>query len=159
MEADICPLCSKHVSNIESSSRLTEKGILSLQAANEARQDPPIIFRINSRIHKDCRVQYCHKREIQKYIEKKKKEEPTQNKVLLRSSVPNFSFKTDCFFCCQSVSDGNNYDVFSVASLSSKDTLLSHCKDRNDDWGRSVESRILSVHDLVAAGARYHKKM
>ena len=120
MEADICPLCKNPISDIESSSKLTEKGISSLLAANRERQDPPIKFSINSRIHKDCRIKYCHKREIKNYLEKKTEEKPMQNKILVRSAVPSFSFKTDCFFCCQSVTDDDDCDTFLVATISSK---------------------------------------
>lgn len=34
---------------------------------------------------------------------------------------------------------------------------MAKCKDREDDLGREVKSRILNVSDLVAPEARYHK--
>ena len=38
-----------------------------------------------------------------------------------------------------------------------KTSLLSHCSSRSDSWADSVKFHLLSVLDLVAAQAQYHK--
>lgn len=48
-------------------------------------------------------------------------------------------------------------DVLPVRTIELKDTLLNLCQERNDAWAHSVMARILSVHDLHAADAVYHK--
>ena len=155
MEVDICPLCVKPVLDSEPSSRLTEKGVASLINANRERQDLPINFIVNSKIHKDCRVQYCHKRLIKKHIESKSNNNISsqENKnIILRSSDSSFCFKTDCFFCGQNLPEIHDFEISTVESLNIHESLLGHCEERGDSWGDSVQARLLSVHDLVAAG-------
>ena len=157
MPKEVCPLCNNFISSQEESSCLTEKGIESLKSANDARQDEPISFKVGQRIHKTCRIQYCHKREIRKYIEGKVDhyEKKTIEVKNLRSTNLSFSFASDCFLCGSQIScDGEK--VHTVQSLDFKDTLLSYCKARNDSWSMSVEHRLLSVIDLPAVNARYH---
>ena len=127
MESDICPICVKPIIHENSSSRLTEKGISSLLEANKERQDQPINFVLNSRIHKDCRINYCHKREIKKYLSKKENNISQSfeiNKSSLRSSTQAFSFKTDCFFCCQELCRSKDEEIHCVETLSLKESLL-----------------------------------
>ena len=102
MEEDICAICVKPIIEPDTWSKLTEKGVNSLKSANLERQDQIIHFTLDSKIHKNCRIQYCHKREIKKYIENKKNNNEIQKseekKSILRSSNPPFSFITDCIF-------------------------------------------------------------
>ena len=71
MSSDVCPLCDKEIEANQPSSVLTAKGVDSLIGANEARKDDPIEFSVGQRVHSDCRVKYCHQREIRKHIESK----------------------------------------------------------------------------------------
>ena len=47
--------------------------------------------------------------------------------------------------------------VSKVETVSLKDSLLIHCENRQDSWSQTVLTRLLSIHDLVAAGAQYHR--
>ena len=66
MSGDVCPLCDTAFQPDRATSVLTAKGVESLASANEARNDATIMFSVGQRVHTDCRVKYCHKREIRK---------------------------------------------------------------------------------------------
>lgn len=44
-----------------------------------------------------------------------------------------------------------------VRTFEIRESVLTRALARNDDWGEIVSVRIQSVHDLVAAEARYHR--
>ena len=100
MEFDVCPICNSIIVETEGSCRLTAKGITSLLETNKGRGDHPISCLINQKIHTDCRLNYCHKREIKKYLENKSKGyQPSSTTVHPQRSIDtSFAFKTDCLF-------------------------------------------------------------
>ena len=81
----------------------------------------------------------------------------TSSSISLRSSVPAFSFKNSCFVCGDLVEDVNVANVSRVESNQLANNILKHCKTRVGAFSESVQMRILSVHDLKAAGAMYHR--
>ena len=42
-------------------------------------------------------------------------------------------------------------------TLEVKERVLKRASERDDEWGKTVESRLLSSNDLVAEEAIYHK--
>ena len=63
MESDICPLCDKNIDESQPSTALTDKGILSLQKANEERQDEKISFSQGQKVHNSCWAKYVYSQE------------------------------------------------------------------------------------------------
>ena len=159
MENDVCPLCKKGIDVNDNASKLTAKGITSLQNANEMRKDEPILFITGQMIHNECRRIYIHKREINKHLETKQGTEAPipSSSFSLRSTVVPFSFKKDCFLCSDSIEDTSLASVSRVEKEQLRENVLTHCKTRVDPWSESVQMRLLSVHDLKAAGAIYHR--
>ena len=72
-----------------------------------------------------------------------------------------FHFATDCLFCGNTVKFVGKRkscdEVFRVRTIEFKDTVLSTCQERSDEWAATVQSRILNVHDLHAADSLYHQ--
>ena len=65
-----------------------------------------------------------------------------------------------CFYCGEPVACGKKrkkYDVASVRTIKTKDTILAICQERGDSWANAVQGRLLHVHDLCAADAVYHR--
>ena len=146
MEGGTCPICKTHITEDVSCSSLTERGIASLEAANEARKDEPIQFVIGQKVHNSCRSKYCHKREIRKCIEDRveKSDSPETSEKKLRSNTSNFSFESECFFCGLSTLNSGE-KVCKVENSDFKTSLLSHCSSRSDSWADSVKFHLLSV--------------
>ena len=159
MDEDVCPICETSVTCSEDSSRLTEKGLVSLQNANKARQDDHLNFLIGQKVHKKCRIVYVHKREIRKYVESKLENfsPASSSNPSRRSSEPYFDFKSHCFLCGLVFSIPNTSNISEVKSIGMKDTILDHCKKRSDSWSDSVQMRVLDINDLPAKSAKYHR--
>ena len=51
MDGGTCPICETQITEDNSCSSLTERGIASLEAANEARKDEPIQFVLGQKFH------------------------------------------------------------------------------------------------------------
>ena len=68
-------------------------------------------------------------------------------------------WKTLCFFCEMAIN--RNYksskEFSQVMTLKVKERVLKRASERDDEWGKIVESRLLSSNDLVAEEAIYHK--
>ncbi|KAK5650089.1 hypothetical protein RI129_001118 [Pyrocoelia pectoralis] len=46
--------------------------------------------------------------------------------------------------------------IRNVSTIELKNTILTHCRKRNDAWGLEVQKRLCTEIDLVAAEAKYH---
>ena len=68
-------------------------------------------------------------------------------------------WKTLCFFCEKTINkDYKSSKEFSrVMTLEVKERVLKRASERDDEWGKTVESRLLSSNDLLAEEAIYHK--
>ena len=136
MESDICPLCDKNIDESQPSTALTDKGILSLQKANEESQDEKISFSQGQgqKVHNSCRAKYIHKREIRKHLESKLEKANPINPTtsLRRSSTPTFDFSTDCFLCGGTLLDTSGQILRKVDSINFKDSILEHSLNRSD---------------------------
>lgn len=119
------------------------------------------------RVHSECRHNYTRDTSIKAAVAARKHEDiswgASTSSTALRSTCQKFDFITNCFIC------GNKAlvdlktvlhrreNVHKVETLKMKQSFLKKCDDRNDDWGERVKARLLSVSDLVAAEARYHR--
>ena len=68
-------------------------------------------------------------------------------------------WKTLCFFCKKTISkDYKSSKEFSpVMTLELMERVLKRASEMDDEWGKTVESRLPSSNDLVAEEAIYHK--
>ena len=117
--------------------------------------------------HRDCVSTYCSKYKIQKFINSKRRsasEPPPPKKTRRCSSVPEFSFQTQCIFCgkdCIETKDVKNpshwHSVYRIRTIDQGEVILTACNERNDNWAKEVELRVHgALSDLHAADARYH---
>ena len=68
-------------------------------------------------------------------------------------------WKTLCFFREKAINEDNKSSKkFSrVNTLGLKDNILQRALERDDEWGKTVESRLLSFNDSVAEEGIYQK--
>ena len=99
-------------------------------------------------VHADCRKRFTDKR-------KSVDSQPTNSKRLRTK----FMWKTLFFFCEKTINkDYKSSKEFSrVMTLEVKERVLKRASERDDEWVKTVESRLLSSNDLVAEEAIYHK--
>ena len=99
-------------------------------------------------VHADCRKRFTDK---QKSVDSQPK-----NSKRLR---PKFMWKTLCFYCEKTINqDYKSSKEFSrIMTLEVKERVLKRASERDDECGKTVESRLLSSNDLVAEEAIYHK--
>ena len=125
--------------------------------------------------HRSCVSSYTSKHKIARFLGslQRSSSEPPPQKRSRRSACDSvFSFQTHCIFCgekcveerelknpsrwrpvsrCRTVDSGPSNKTF-------KEKILQVCKERNDQWAKDVELRLLgAVSDLHAADARYHQ--
>ena len=173
MECLICggnnaPLTqSSRVEGVREASRQREDG-LSDKLDENATQFP---------CHKNCVLTYCSKEHIRRLLRKRRAAELPDTALdtkrlrgSVRGEVP-FCFREHCFFCgerCDVDRDRKNPNRWRKAFIcrtgteygtkTGKDQILRQCRERGDEWGKEVESRVNSaLSDLHAADARYNE--
>ena len=106
----------------------------------------------------------CSKRLRKRREEKVNENTAKKSKKTTRKSVPDFEWKSNCFFCTQPCGDTeidpkhpDRADVHR-SDKEFRDVILRKCQQMDDDEARAVERRVLSCSDFVAAEARYHGK-
>ena len=89
--------------------------------------------------HRKCRHKFTSKRRLKqgsKIVEEGETRE--SNAKLLRSSIPVFDFKHNCFLCCGPVvidlRHPENSSVRDVTTLEMKEKVLEKCDERMDVW-------------------------
>ena len=119
-------------------------------------------------IHKTCRKDYTRASSIETF--KRKCDATTSIPISdsvsckLRSTIPSFDIKSECFYCAETILDYRNLPrerqniPSEVATIEYLQRVLHRCDERADDWGTKVKLRIQNVNDLVAAEAKYHRK-
>lgn len=163
-----CAICDKDTS--EKTATVTKKGLISLVKASRARGDEKYTkfeeqFNLKEstlHVHESCRKVYSHPREILKAEKVHQSEEPSSSKNTLRSGSDIFDFKGQCLFCAANIklnvmqAKSQSSKIRMASTIELRDTILTHCRQRNDAWGLEVQKRICSEIDLVAAEAKYH---
>ncbi|KAJ8874679.1 hypothetical protein PR048_025545 [Dryococelus australis] len=84
----------------------------------------------------------------------------------LCSSVDFFNIKQDCLYCGEEASIRKESKkevkfrktICEVTTLPFKDSVIAQALERGDAWGKIIHARAVSVVDLVAAEAKYHKQ-
>lgn len=165
--SDKCFVCDKNIDKTGGDvTKVSEKGILSLIKASRDRGDNKsqhIVGLKSLLIHTSCRKRYTRIGTIVADMKRAStsSSEPTES-VRMRSSLPKFNFKENCFLCSEPVKQstktpvGNRRVVYSVRTLTIKHTCLEAGLARDDDWGKAVVGRLASISDLVAEEAVYH---
>lgn len=117
-------------------------------------------------VHVECRKRYT----IPSDINRAAKLQPSTSGsgARLRSTQPEFEFKTKCFLCTENIDDTFytkqkklkihlRRKVYQVISIDFDRTIAKQAHDRNDDWGNTAIGRMNNVADLQAADAIYHE--
>lgn len=116
-------------------------------------------------MHEKCRSVYISKNCIQAGKRKQEEGETITSPLVLRKKRGEvFDFKNQCLFCGE-VADETaekkkrekyRRKIKKVSTLEFKETVIKKAKERGDDFGELVKSRIILQHDLIAAEAKYH---
>ena len=117
------------------------------------------------RVHNRCRRNYTSKR---RFDDKRSNDsaEPESSCIQaksLRSTVPSFRWKNDCFLCgemcitCAEKRPQDEKKTRKVETLEIRENILKQCVVRADTWGLEVQGRLMTCCDLVAEEAVYHK--
>ena len=124
--------------------------------------------------HRSCVSTYTSKYKIKLLQNKQRRptEQPAPKRTRLSQTHPQFNFQEHCIFCgeeCTELKDSKHPKRWRPVSCcrtidsgatdkSFKDAILQVCHDRNDQWSKDVELRVLgAVSDLHAADAGYHR--
>ena len=89
-------------------------------------------------------------------------EQSSSKRLSIRSNQQSFDFKKQCFYCGNDCicderhPDRKNFEEVRTKSSGIYYVTLALCQNRDDHVAKTVEARLLGVHDLVAAEARYH---
>lgn len=162
-----CPVCDKDVvKGSKDVSEVKQKGILGLIKASKDRKDDKhqVFHALTSvLIHTNCRKNYTRPDTIKKDVRVASTSQEEAGSSQLRSSAPQFDFKTNCLLCAHNVQEQTTTPlsrrriVHSVETLSIQYRIREACSMRKDSWGDAVLGRLASINDLVAEGAVYHK--
>jgi uncharacterized protein YlaI len=162
---EYCVIC-KQGFELENSTKVSEKGIITLISYSEKRGKPDLHKYLNEclstvpkrkvLVHVKCRRDFTDAKRM--ICSKASPSEPTA-KRLRCDSLP-FNWKEDCMLCGRSAAIDSRHpersQICSVRTLPIRTTLLEHCAKRGDPWASEVQGRLESCIDLVAMEAIYH---
>ena len=163
-----CTICGELLDDTRKGDviQIGQKGCTGLQNAARLRGDS-LQFETGQFIHVSCRRDYTDSRRISLFQQKcndvSHSESITKN---LRTKNEVFDFKLHCFYCGRKIDDsskprkrrfGDKEDKSEVMTIEYKERILQRCSKRQDAWGKAVQSKLLSVNDLVAVEASYHR--
>jgi hypothetical protein len=169
--ANVCAVCHAELDISHSDGTwitLTDKGLKTLLHFSELKSDSALqAFLVGNpqvvNVHVECRKNYTSKR---RYEQDQKKKAESHDAIVsplkqLRSSQLTFNWQTDCFFCTQPVvfdaRHPDRCDSNYVRTLESRSNIIATCRERNDEWGLQVLSRLNTCCDLVAADGVNHR--
>ena len=115
-------------------------------------------------IHLSCRkLLYNTSRPKKKKLQSSDAPSTSSNQLLTRTEVKKFNFRSDCFYCgskcefdCKNP-DRNPFQRVTTMGTKIHSKTIQLCKSRDDTLASVIMGRLLSVNDLVAVEARYHK--
>ncbi|CAK8697783.1 unnamed protein product [Clavelina lepadiformis] len=112
-------------------------------------------------IHTSCRT-FLRNHARSKKRPASSTKQSSSKRVSTRSDQQSFDFKKQCFYCGYSCMfderhpDRNKFEEVRTKSSGIYYVTLALCQSRDDELAKTVQARLLSAHDLVAAEARYH---
>ena len=113
------------------------------------------------KIHRSC--QKAMSNEMQKRLQSEKSGVPPAKKakIMTRSSLDHFDWKTNCLFCGKTCIIDEKHpekgkDVHHAKYKEYCDIVLKQCKEIDDEQARLTEHRVRIISDFVAKEARYH---
>lgn len=164
-----CILCEKLLST-RPTCIIKEKSIKNCILASFRRQDKKHVelkkFK-SLEVHEYCSKNYVSEKKIESYLKNQKSTEITGK--TRRSNQLDFPFLNLCLICEEDASEEfidlqkrkstDKRDIVVIINNDKmKETLLSHCNESCTERSIKIYNRLLSVHDLTAVGARYHKR-
>ena len=156
----ICPLCSNEVEDDGERVVIGAKGAEGINKASTERGVSTVVT-AGAVVHKRCRMNYINKKQIDLH-KKATSVHRSPAKTGTRLSTGSYDSTTHCFFCGHEVVKTRSSADFDDYSFVKTDgfvrTILSHCKQRNDDWANIIQGRIAYFgNDLHAADCLYHR--
>jgi hypothetical protein len=161
-----CFVCDEEVTaSSPDVSKVGEKGIVSLKKASQERGDGKISQLANVTsllVHTLCRKNYTRTQSIAAFKKQEASTSAQPETSVLRSALPKFDFKKNCFICGEFIQDETKKSqdkrrkVHPVRTLDFHKVLMSAANVRNDSWGEEVILRLAGVNDLVAEEGVYH---
>ena len=113
------------------------------------------------KVHVTCRLKFTSKRRYDQQSTFATSGNDCAPPKTLRSSVDTFDWKQHCFLCGKVAllddQKGCKKNIIFVRTLEIRETLLTECAGRTDDWSLDVLGRLHMCHDLIAAEAIYYK--
>ena len=156
----ICPLCSNEVEDDGERVVIGAKGAEGINKASIERGVSTVVA-AGAVVHKRCCMNYINKKQIDLH-KKATSVHRSPAKRGTRLSTGSYDSTTHCFFCGHEVVKTRSSADFDDYSFVKTDgfvrTILSHCKQRNDDWANTIQGRIAYFgNDLHAADCLYHR--
>ena len=173
-----CGLCDEVISS--GGGYLGEKGLETIlkisRDIDDGLADKLLKKTIPIPIHSGCRNTYTKPSTVRAKRKRLDSQDQQSDRSVRRSQVPQFNFRTQCFYCPKVVacfencSESTPDDLNSKLAHSRRDgqrvatkelvaSVLARAKERNDEWGREVLYRITpfeSSGDFIAEEAKYH---
>ena len=133
-----CPLCDKELGD-EEGVVIGEKGAEGVNRASNERGDS-ILVAAGTELHKRCQMNYINKKKISLYNKAKLHPPPPAKRA--RVSVGPYDSRMHCVFCRNEVvktSGSVDYEEYSsVKTDGFVETIMAHCRQRNNDWAFTV---------------------
>jgi hypothetical protein len=167
---NMCLICRCDLLTNSSDVAEVSRGLERLIEAGKEHKDSALVEYLLSKpsqvkVHNSCRRNYTSKRRLSQ--ERNRVDCSTLEiippKSLRSSSSTTFCWRVHCFFCGLECLDDvgevakPNMCIRRVKTVEIKDSILSQCEKRSDDWGFKVQGRLLTCCDLFAEEAVYHK--
>lgn len=157
---ETCPLCSHEVEDDGERVVIGAKGAEGINKASIERGVSTVVA-AGAVVHKRCRMNYINKKQIDLH-KKATSVHRSPAKRGTRVSTGSYDSTTQCFFCGHEVVKTRSSADFDDYSFVKTDgfvrSILSHCKQRNDDWAITIQGRIAYFgKDLHAADCLYHR--
>ncbi|XP_073423248.1 uncharacterized protein [Dendrobates tinctorius] len=157
---ETCPLCSH---KIEDDGERVLIGAKEAEGINKASIERGVstVVAAGAVVHKRCHMNYINKKQIDLH-KKATSVHSSPAKRGTRVSTGSYDSTTQCLFCGQEVvktRSSSDFDDYSFVKMDGfVRSILSHCKQRIDDWAITIQGRIAYFgKDLHAADCLYHR--
>ena len=149
-----------HQEDASAMTKLTKKGVKSLNEAKDKLKRQDINVEIGDNVHADCYRDFRRDSTRNKVSGSTASEDSkTPSPAKRRSSVTNYNCRTDCFYCTSEITQREiNTDQISVVlTVDINEGVRKTIKRReNDRWAVEVEGRLEDIRCMRAKDCRYH---